>query len=151
MTASKEFFKDYATHAFVRFAYLGRPTAEEYAERIRREALRDLAYANPEAALRVAEKAVEGAKGRIYDIAAVNAVLAALEREGKQHVIDAVAAVYFVNPQGKPRRGAMQSRVRRFAIDYPASERTVCRWLKCARLLFALHRNLDIDREDERW
>jgi len=151
MAASKEFFGDYASHAFVRFAYLGRPTAEEYAERIRKEALRDMAYADPQDALQVAEKAVERVKGRLDDIAAVNAVLTALEREGKQHVIDAVAAVYFVNPQGKPRHGALQSRLRRFAIDYPASDRTVYKWLKCARLLFALHRNLDTDIEGERW
>lgn len=148
---SKEYFLDYATHAFVRYAKYGCPTREEYECRIRKEVLQKYSVISPEKAALKAEAAIKAKEGRLMDIDAVNKVFDTLERKGKHEIAAAIRAVYFVNPQGKPRRGTITARARRFAIECPANERTVYKWLKSARRLFAIYRNLDMDDRDETW
>ena len=71
-----------------------------------------------------------------------------LERGEKGHIVDALKAVYFIYPLQPLRRGDISGRVRRFALTYPAEERTVYRWLKEARLLCAAIRGLRITESD---
>jgi hypothetical protein len=130
MSRSREYWMDYATHAFVRYAKLGCPSTEEYA-------------------LSVSGRA--DAYGRILDVDAVNRVLDVLALRGRDDVIGAIRAVYFVSPQGKPRHGAITMRARRYAVDCPADERTVYRWLKMARRMFAEQRKLALYEADEEW
>lgn len=151
MARKKEYWLDYATHAFVRYAKLGCPTRQEYENNLRLTAIKKFAMLpNDKADIKI-ERVIKDREGRMLDIDAVNAVLETLERQGKREIIGAICAVYFQNPIGKPRKGAITSRARRYALECPADERTVYKWLKSARRLFAIYRNLDMDSEDEEW
>jgi hypothetical protein len=147
----KEYWLDYATHAFVRYAKLGGPTRKEYEEKLRCAAIKEFSMLPPEKAALKIERAIKDREGCMLDIDAVNAVLKTLKKQGKREIIGAICAVYFENPIGKPRKGAITSRARRYAIECPADERTVYKWLKSARRLFAIYRGLDMDSEDEEW
>lgn len=151
MSRKKEWYMDYATHAFVRYASLGCPTRAEYETRIREDCYKRLALHNPSFIVIKANAEVSAREPLLKDIDAVNRVLDILQRKDKQHIIDAVKAVYFYDPHGKPAHGVIVNRVRRFACEYPANERTVYKWLKSVRLLFAQIRELDTGGNDERW
>ena len=151
LAKKKEYWLDYATHAFVRYAKLGGPTRKEYEEKLRCAAIKKFAMLPPEKAALKIERVIKDREGRMLDIDAVNSVLKTLEKKGKRDIIGAICAVYFENPIGKPRKGAITSRARRYAIECPADERSVYRWLKSARRLFAIYRGLDLDSEDEEW
>lgn len=136
---------DYATHAFIHYAALGRPTREQQEARIRGEIYSKLALEKPDYIVAKAEQAVKNAAPLLKDIDAVNRVFKILEEQDKPGIADAIKAVYFIDPRGKPKRGAIVARARRFAYEYPANERTVYKWLKSARLLFAIERGLYTD------
>lgn len=151
MAKKKEWYMDYATHAFVRYANLGCPTREQYEERIRNDCYRRLSLHEPSFIVIKANAEVSVREPLLKDIDAVNRVFAVLEKQNKPHIAAAIRAVYFVEPYGKPKHGAITSRVRRFAYEYPANERTVYKWLKSARLLFCKERQLNTGFDDERW
>jgi uncharacterized protein (UPF0297 family) len=99
----------------------------------------------------MAESAVYASEPLLRDIDAVNRVFKILEEQGKDEIIKAIRYVYFTDPICKPRRGSLIARVRRYAYECPANERTVYRWLKSARVLFCKERGLDIGTEGDRW
>lgn len=143
MARKKEFFMDYATHAFVRYASIGRPTREEYEQRVREDCYRRLALLPPDVIVNKANGEVSAREPLLKDIDAVNRVLRILAENNKHHIADAIKAVYFTPPCQMPKRGAIVARVRRFAMEYPCSLSSAYRWLKSARLLFAQIRGLD--------
>lgn len=151
MSRKKEWYMDYATHAFVRYASLGCPTREELEARIRLDCYQRLYLQNPSFIIIKANAEVSAKEPLLKDVDAVNRVLEILKKQDKQHIIDAVRAVYLYDPHGKPEHGVIVNRVRRFAYEYPANERTVYKWLKSVRLLFAQIRELDTGGNDERW
>ena len=151
MSRKKEWYMDIATHAFIKYAFLGCPTRDEREKQIRQECYKKFALKNPSFIAIKADEAVAKKRGELKDIDTVNRVLDILKKQDKQHIIDAVRAVYFYDPHGKPERGVIINRVRRFAYEYPANERTVYKWLKSVRLLFAQIRELDTGGNDERW
>ena len=59
-----------------------------------------------------------------------------------QGIKQAVEIVYFTAPEQKLKRGDIIDRVRRACIELPADERTVYRYLKMARRMFAEERGL---------
>lgn len=67
------------------------------------------------------------------DFNAVQKTLELLACGGRQYIVDAVKAVYFVDCQKPLSKQTIALRVRRFAITMPADERTVYRWLREAR------------------
>lgn len=148
MSRKKEHWRDSATHAFIKYAHLGCPTVEEREKQIRQECYNKFALSNPSFISIKADDAVAKKVGELKDIEAVNRVLDILQKQDKQHIIDALRAVYFYDPHGKPDRCEIVNRVIRFAYEYPSHERSVYRWLKSARLLFAKLRELDTDEFD---
>lgn len=151
MSRKKEWYMDYATHAFVRYASLGCPTRAEYETRIREDCYKRLAFHNPSFIVIKANAEVSSREPLLKDIDAVNRVLDILQKQDKPHIINAIKAVYFVNPKGKPERGEIVERVTAYAMKCPASTKAVYEWLKSARLLFAQIRELDTGGYDERW
>lgn len=151
MRYTREWWRDEATHAFVRFASLGCPTVEQYEDRIRKDCYNRLSLQNPQFIVNKANAEISARKPLLNDIEAVNRVIDMLNEQGKQYIVDAMKAVYFFAPTGTPTVGSIKYRVRRFAMEYPASERTVYRWLKAARLLYAMERGIDVGKyENER-
>ena len=132
------------------FARLGCPSYERAREIVYQQELNKRSECPPDIAVVQAERAVEKQTPTLLDILAVEETIALLEKGEKSNIVKAVKAVYFVNPQQPLRRGDISNRVRRFAITYPADERTVYRWLKEARLLCAAIRGLRISDADER-
>lgn len=132
------------------FARLGCPSYERAREIVYQQELNKRSECPPDIAVVQAERAVEKQTPTLLDILAVEETITLLEKGEKSNIVKAVKAVYFVNPQQPLRRGDISNRVRRFAITYPADERTVYRWLKEARLLCAAIRGLRISDADER-
>ena len=141
----KDWNRDYATGAFIRFARLGCPTKEEYAERIRQDVYKRLEMKEPRIILMRAEREVENAKGTLDDISAINKMFSMLSEGEKEYIIEAVRAVYLVPPYIRPKKKEIVMRVTAFAAEKYVSEATVYRWLKYARDLFSVTRGLSID------
>lgn len=77
------------------------------------------------------------------DLLAVIDTLNALTNSGKDYICQAVCAVYFLAPTEELKKGEINSRVMRCALENYTDERTVWRWLKEARLLCANFRGLN--------
>lgn len=110
----KDLIRDYATEAFRLYARMGCPSLKE----------------------------IGGEGATAADLRAVCEVLRLLSLQGKEEVIAAVRAVYFVAPRQEIKRGSIGARVTAFAAEYASCERGVYRWLKYARDLFARIRGL---------
>lgn len=82
-------------------------------------------------------------RGSQQDVEAVNRLFEILEREGKTEIIDAIKAVYFVDPNGKPEPKDIVKRAEAFSKGLGIPPKRVYGWLKSARLLFARLRELD--------
>lgn len=136
----KDHLRDYATDAFRFYARVGKLTGDEYIDLVRCEAidLRQPKEVREINALHAASEAI----GAAYDLDAVGRTLEHLELAGKREAVLAVKAVYFVRPSSPLGYREIAGRVRHFALGLPASERTVYRWLKLARRVFAKERGL---------
>lgn len=134
--------RDYATDAFRFYARVGKLTGDEYIDLVKSDSAcgqqpKEIREIN---ALHAASEAL----GAAYDLDAVRRTLEHLETIGKRDAILAVKAVYFVMPSLPLGYNEIASRVRRFSLSLPASERTVYRWLRLARKVFAIERGLRI-------
>ncbi|MBE6691109.1 MAG: hypothetical protein E7590_07515 [Ruminococcaceae bacterium] len=110
----KDLIRDYATEAFRLYARMGCPSLRE----------------------------IGGEGATAADLRAVSEVLRILALQGKEEVIAAVRAVYFVAPRQEIERGSISARVEAFAVGLPAAPSTVYRWLRTARDLFGKVRGL---------
>lgn len=144
----KDFTRDYVTAAFRFYAQCGQPTYEQAREIIYQAEIEKRSEIDPALAVAQAEAVVAKQTPALLDLLAVGETIALLERGGKPHIMAAVRAVYLANPSEEFRRGDIIGRVRRFALEYPADERSVYRWLKEARLLCAAIRGLRITDSD---
>ena len=140
----KDFTRDYATEMFRLYAAAGRPTYEQAREEIYQAELNLYSGGDPSSSVSRAEAAVEDATPYLLDLHAVDRTIAILHKGQRQHIVQAVEAVYFVQPNLPLRRGEISNRVRRFAACCPSDERTVYHWLREARLLCAAIRGLRI-------
>ena len=130
--AKKEHYMDYVTHAFVTYFRLGCPT---------RAALETDIIAKAQHS----DAEVSARRPLLEDVEAVNRVIERLKSDGRTEVIDALKVVYVADGRYALRRGAVSARVRRFAVERPAAERTVYKWLKMARKMFCEERGLNIE------
>ncbi len=144
----KDIIRDYATAAFVYWARHGCPTFEEASERIRAKAIRRAQGNDPALALIYADAEVDKAAAGLCDIMACSETFRVLEESGKGLVCDAVRAVYMAEPWKKPQQHDISSRVLKFALKVPLSERQVWYYLDEARKTFAIMRGLRVE-EDE--
>lgn len=150
--------RDYATAAIIRYARLGCPTRSEYEAVIRNQVYEKYRLKSPEYITRVADKEVAARRALLDDIDAVDRMLGVLRgrirlsgadasaalRNGED-IADAVSFVYFGLCRGYPSHRSIALRVRAYATSLPTTERTVYRWLRSARRLFAVLRGLTIE------
>ena len=150
--------REYATAAIIRYARLGCPTRKEYEETIRREVYDRLRLKNPEQIIRATDKEIEANRALLDDIDAVDKMLRVLRgtlqykgvdrlpsiRNGDD-IANAVCFVYFPLCKICPSHRNIAGRVRAYAVSLPTAERTVYRWLRYARKLFALIRGLTVE------
>ncbi len=146
----KDFIRDYATEAFRLYAAMGQPTRNAAAEQIYQAALQSCEFKDPKVAVICAENAVKAAAPVLDDISAAEKTIKILEQAEKTHIVRAVTDVYFARPTEPLRRGDVSYRANKCALSIPASEQSVYRWLKEARLLFAATRGLRLPNEKEK-
>lgn len=144
----KDYIRDYATEAYVYWARHGCPTYDEAIERIRNRAIRRAQGIDQVKAIAYAEAEVDKAAAGLCDIMACSEAFRVLEAGGKGLVCDAVRAVYMVEPWKKPQQHDISSRVLKFALKVPLSERQVWYYLEEARKNFAIMRGLRVGDEE---
>lgn len=141
----KEWTRDYATGAFIRYANRGCPTCEEYENRVRQDVYNRLALLPPNIVLMKADAAIGIRKPLLDDIDAVNKTLAMFEKNDQAYIAEAVKTVYYGLPEDcPPAKNELTLRVRRFAQTHFVSEISVYKGLKRARYLFSTFHNLTI-------
>lgn len=143
MNVKKDFTRDYATSAFRMWARIGCPTYDEAVERIKRRALARAGTVEPLKALAFAEAEIDKRSAELCDVLACERTFAVLD-ENRKYISNAVREVYMVDPQREPNKGELSARVLRYAINTPASEMQVYRWLRYARELFCAFRGLRV-------
>ena len=140
----KDHIRDYATEAFRFYARMGCPTYKQAEEAIRQEAYDKYELSEPQYIIKRADVAVAQKAPELADIAAVEETLRLLEYGGEGHIAKVVREVYFHMPGQPLERGDIEARVNRLSLHMPAGERSIYRWLKKARQLFAAVRRLRI-------
>ena len=144
----KDHIRDYATAAFVYWAKHGCPTYEEAVARIRDRALRRAQGVDPAKALIYADAEVDKAAAGLCDILACAEVFKAFEDSGKGLVCEAVRAVYMAEPWKPANKHDISSRVLKFAMKVPLSERQVWYYLDDARTAFAIARGMRVEENE---
>lgn len=135
----RDHLRDYSTEAFRFYARVGKISGAEYLKKLRdgfeddEDLVRREINANHAAAC---------SRGAAADLDAVKKTLEVLEISGKGEVVEAVKAVYFVMPGRNAGGRDFAARVKNFSLLFPASERSVYRWLRLARKIFAKERGL---------
>lgn len=157
MPLKKDNIKDYAIEAFRFYVKKGRPTYESLRDEIVKmadhEAKEELVgssgrIAKPtEYAVFKREQALQRHEAELLDILAVNKVIAMLNiNETGKRILDAVEAIYFVHPNRDFERGEVSCLVIKAGQERLfCSEKTVYRYLKEARQLFAYERGLRVN------
>jgi hypothetical protein len=141
----KDFVRDYATEMFREYAALGKPSAELLTRMLSEADITSRSYeTNALRTLLDSYKNAERMSAVMLDIAAVEKTIGQFQKADKKHIIKAVEAVYFASAKNALKKGDISARVRRFAMDLPASEKQVYKWLREARLLCAANRGLRI-------
>lgn len=145
----KTHYRDYATEAFRFLAREG--SSQAYKNRIWNEALAraterqeggDGISAPTEAAITRAEAALQSAAAEVLDLEAAEWAALALRGIRGRDAEKALHAVYMADPDRELARGEIHDRVVAAAVDTPAGEKTIYRWLGLARDLFAERRGL---------
>ena len=118
----------------------GCPTYEQERDRIRCLAMQQYAHLDAARVRIKMEQAEERAAPYLLDVLAAESTMRSLETGGRGNIAAAVKAVY-----GAARPLAnkdISGRVRRYAREAHADERTIYRWLREARSLCAAYRGL---------
>ena len=158
MNGKADSTREYATAAIMRYASLGCPSRAEYERRLRSAVYTRLSGKSPEYITRAAEAELRKHRALLDDIDAVDRMLRMLRGEISMRDVDRVSAVrngediaaavsyvYFGLCREPLSHRRIAGRVRAYATSLPAAERTVYRWLKYARKLFAVVRGLTIE------
>jgi len=141
----KDITRDYTIDAFRLYAALGQPTYNQAVKDIRNRAIHSCKSTDPQDIITYANEQVNKNSAMLADISAVYETLKLLRRDNKEHIIRAIDGVYFVTPRNVLRKNDITSRVRNVALEIPASEASVYRWLHQARQLFSSIRGLRND------
>lgn len=146
----RDYLRDYATAAFIFYARNGM-SAEKYKKKLYIEVLESQkkneggsgGISKPtESAIIAAEREVNSKIAEIMDMEAVEKVIAELDVRKRHDIIQAIEYVYFNNCNEKSED--IKARVHNAETYIPASERSIYRWLRQARDLFAIERGLRI-------
>lgn len=141
----KEWTRDYATGAFIRYANRGCPSVLEYEKAVREDVYRRLALLPPNLIVAKAEAAISARRPLIEDFEAIEKTLCFFREKGQGWVEDALPAIYRGLREDRPtEKNEIALRVRGYAIDHYISERSVYRILKQARLLFSRFRGVTV-------
>lgn len=143
----KDRARDIAEEGFAEFAMWRFCTPKRCREVIAAETRERYSHLSPEKITFKVEDALKDASSLLQNLEAVTKTFDTLENIGKGHIVDAVKFVYCANPQRKPTRNEISLRARAYAMKVYADERTVYRWLREARKLYA--HILGVDRCDE--
>jgi hypothetical protein len=142
--------RDYATSAFIKYYRLGCPTRTQREEQIRAEVFKKYANLDPKLVVTYADAEIHKNRGHLDDIDAVNRMFDVLSTTPLgEDIALAVREVYFFHTADKITVKKISLRVRYHAGNVPCDERTVYRWLKAARELFAVLRGLDVTTEED--
>lgn len=141
----KDHVRDYAVAAFRLYASLGCCSLSEAEQKIRQASFTRYETCEPQFILKKADMAVRDKSPELADIAAVEKMLLILSAGGKSHIVTAVSSVYFAYPNEPIRKGDISARVTRLSVTMPASIQSIYKWLKEARMLFAILRGLRIE------
>ncbi|WMJ78498.1 MULTISPECIES: hypothetical protein [unclassified Sedimentibacter] len=144
----KDHIRDYATEAFLYYAFMGKPHKEDLEKKYYQEALDSYqrrqqvggtGISKPtEQAVMYAEGVLRQKQAELWDILAVEKTIVQLHPLERQ----AVEIVYFSHAQSDIKKGDIQDRVNKASIEIPVGTATVYRYLKKARDLFAYERGL---------
>ena len=143
-------YTEYATAAFRDYA-ASRLTAAERAEQLYEQNIKNAAEHigigapknNVGAAISYAEEAKADYAAYIADMEAVEKTLDYLKSHNKQYIIFALKNIYMTDPKSRITPRIIGQRVRWVATKSYCDTRTVYKWLKQARRLFAEFRGLN--------
>ena len=146
----KEWTRDYATGAFIRYANRGCPSAEEYEQAVKEDVYRRLATLPPNVIVMKAEAALSARRPLIEDFLAVRRALEFFNTKDREWVPMAVSVIFKGLSEDRPTsKNEITQRVRAFSQDQYISEASVWRALKQARLLFSRYRGISIGVADD--
>lgn len=146
----KEWTRDYATGAFIRYANRGCPTVEEYEQAVKQDVYRRLALLPPNLIVAKADAALLLRRPLIEDFVAVRRAVEFFNTKDREWVSSAITAIFKGLPEDRPTsKREITERVRAFAVDNYLSEIAVWRVLKQARLLFSRFRGISIGAVDD--
>ena len=146
----KEWTRDYATGAFIRYANRGCPTVEEYEKSVRADVYRRLALLPPNLIVMRADAALSARRPLIEDFEAVRKVLDFFNTKDREWVQKAIPKIFKGLPEDRPTsKREITERVRAFSEENYITEITVWRVLKQARLLFSRFRGISIGAVDD--
>lgn len=135
----KDHARDIAEDGFADYAKWRGCTRERCVEIIRRATREQFQELPPDKVMVKADEAVAEAKPLLDSIEAVHRTFDTLRRNKKEYIIDAVEFVYCSSPNRKPARNEISMRIRAYAMRIYADDRTVYRWLREARNLYAYY------------
>lgn len=141
----KDYLRDYCTEAFRFYAKTGGRSA--FLRSIEDDIIKPKGSGTckpTEAALVNKERIILEHAAELEDIEAVSKVLVYLDMCGHRDMITAIEIVYFADCWKDLERGDISTRVHEAEIMIPASEKTVYRWLRSIREMFAKERGLRI-------
>lgn len=95
-----------------------------------------------EAALIRQEQIIAEHAAELADIEAVSKVLVSLDMCNHRDMIRAIEIVYFADCWRDLEKGDISSRVHKAELTIPASQNTIYRWLRQARIMVAKERGL---------
>lgn len=150
----KDNIRDYATEAFRFYAACGRLTSEQLKKKVYDEiytASKKEHYRSGSGmpsdvtayAVMNAEDAIKSMQAEFEDIIAVEKTILRLNKHERR----AVEIVYFTDPKKDLEKGDISDRVHRAELEIPASEKSIYRWLKTARMIFSKERGLRTTRK----
>ena len=135
----KDNARDIAVGGFLDFGRWKGCTREQCVEVIRCATKEEFQEYPPESVMLKADEAVREAKPLLDSLEAVHRTFETLRRNKKDYIIDAVKFVYCDRPDETKSRNEISMRIRAYAMRIYADERTVYRWLREARILYAYH------------
>ncbi len=135
----KDFISDYCIAAFSFYSCNGKSLIK-YKESLYDCAVNESYYCNAPVAF-LYERKLKHSSSEIADIEAVDNVVFQLQKDEKYEILRSIELVYFKLPKCF-KRGDINNLIIKASLEIPASVRTVQRYLREARRLFAYERGL---------
>ncbi len=143
----KSHIRDYAVNAFRIYAANGEKTYALMRRDIYDRSLTEQLEKGVDvySAMVFARQTIQRKMPMLLDIRAVEQMISLLEYSQKCDVVDALRAIYFVEPRRPLKNGEISNRVIRYATDYPCSPERIWRQLRYAQETFGRFRGLTVE------